>query len=453
MLLEELGRRASWSDDDDSDLEDPDPDFEPNRQGSPHPPSSTDTDPTTITSSTLSSIPAPDWVDLPASGISHGGRGRMRAEEVRAAHDAGISLSPAELPVEVPFDLAPQYVLPVVLAMPNMPSMAHKWTQEGAKVLFNGSVVGGRGRTCYLSPNTIQYRESLVLLKAQIASGKFVKVPEGETPLVIHPWFSVDKPGSSDHWRIVIDCDRTNRCTKAPKLNLPPIHRLLKDLQPEFVWGLKYDVKNGFDHVRRHPEFVKYFAIEVEGECYYSQTILMGESTAPWMFQTWLDSVYKAFVRSWKSEIRVVKKQHIDDMLMLFTSAEDALVFDQAWVKWCHDYGIRLNFKKSIRVPVQKVVHIGFMVDLVKRSATLTKTRQIQVLAVLDSVARCYHTSILTLQKLVGFMNWARGGSPLVLGLLDPWIRSINDEGDVHRVDHTYIPQLRAFFITNLPHE
>ncbi|KAF9199772.1 hypothetical protein BGZ59_003699, partial [Podila verticillata] len=163
---------------------------------------------------------------------------------------------------------------------------------------------------------------------------------------------------------------------KAPKISLPPMPRLMAQVNPKYKYALHYDISNGFDHIPRHPDSQPYFAIQVDGEFYQSSRIMMGETCAPWAFQIWLNDMFNAFIQETGLTFKTVKKQHIDDLLFLFTSTAQARVFREHWETWCRDHGVLLNLKKSMREPSHLVEHIGFHLNLKTRQAMLTTPRQ-----------------------------------------------------------------------------
>ncbi|KAG0038537.1 hypothetical protein BGZ89_008040, partial [Linnemannia elongata] len=91
----------------------------------------------------------------------------------------------------------------------------------------------------------------------------------------------------------------------------------------------------------------------IEGKYYKSTRISMGETCAPWAFQVWLHDMFKSFLRESEFTFEPIKKQHIDDLLFLFTSKAQARVFRDAWHVWAADHGLRLNLRKSTTEPTQ----------------------------------------------------------------------------------------------------
>ncbi|KAF9359280.1 hypothetical protein BGX34_008458, partial [Mortierella sp. NVP85] len=140
--------------------------------------------------------------------------------------------------------------------------------------------------------------------------------------------------------------------------------KVMSTVSNRFQWALHYDISNGYDHLPKHPESRPYFAFELDGRYYQPTTLVMGETCATWAFQVLLHNLFKAFLAESNFTFRVVKKQHIDDLLFLFHSKAQALVFRDQWHAFASRIGLQLSLDKSVTTPTQYVDHIGFMLDL-----------------------------------------------------------------------------------------
>jgi hypothetical protein len=272
----------------------------------------------------------------------------------------------------------------------------------------------------HLHRNDPLYAATKATLLQQVAAGKYEPC---DAPLVSLPWFGVAKPDRTV--RPIIDCRYNNHHMKAKKFSLPPLPKLMQNVPRKFTSALHYDISNGFDHIPRHPDSRPYFCIEIDGRYYQSTRIMMGETCAPWAFQIWLHDMFSSFLKESQFTFPVIKKQHIDDLLFLFPSDSCARVFGAAWEKWCADHGLLLSLHKSTRSPTSIVKHIGFQLDLHKKQATLTRSRQLECLRLLSEV-RDYTGLLYSNEwaRIVGLLGWARCGSPYVLSLLGPGIEA-----------------------------
>jgi hypothetical protein len=373
-----------------------------------------------------------DYIDFspvvaPTDGLPAQGRGTPRSSQYRPVLD---------------------YSLPQVLAPRTATNMQRMWATEGLRAKFHKVPKPRLLRESHFRPDDPLYQPTKETLLAQVAAGKYTEC--SQPPLVCMPWFGVPKPDGTV--RPIHDCRYVNKYMKAPKISLPGMPKLMKGVPSRYKWALHYDISSGFDHIPRHADSQTYFGLQIDGKYYVSTRIAMGETCAPWAFQVWLHDMFKSFLRESALTFVPIKKQHIDDLLFLFTSSAQARAFRDKWHSWAADHGLLLNLRKSTTEPTQVVKHIGFELDLRTKQCRLTKTRQKEVVELLQQF-QSYTGPLPTLvwQKFVGLLGWARCASPYVLGLLSPAIDLINHPR-LH-VASTVVnyTELLSFFVANDP--
>jgi len=326
--------------------------------------------------------------------------------------------------------------------------MQSLWITEGLKAKFHSVPKPRLLRETHFGPDDPLLEPTKATLLAQIAAGKYIECDT--PPEVCMPYFGVPKPDGTI--RPIHDCRYVNKSMKAPKISLPGMPNLMEGVPSRYRWALHYDISSGFDHIPRHPDSYKYFGIRVDGKYYVSTRIAMGETCAPWAFQIWLHDMFKSFLRETELTFVPIKKQHIDDLLFLFTSSAQARAFRDKWHVWAAEHGLRLNLKKSTVEPTQVIKHIGFELDLRSKLCRLTASRHKEVTRLLCKL-RDYHgpLPILVWQRVVGLLNWSRCSHPLILGLLSPAIDLINQPRDHVSSSVLAYDELLSHFAPNTP--
>lgn len=351
--------------------------------------------------------------------------------------------------------LSQKYHPPATFDLPSpsppkhLPNMQHLWMTEGLKNKFISPPKPRILRETHFREGDPLYAATKATIQLHISHGLFV---EYEDPSIVMPWFGVTKP--NHEVRPIIDCRYVNQFQNPPKFSLPPVNKLFQNLPRSYKHALHYDIKNGFYHIPRHPDSYKYFCIQVDGKYYASTRIMMGETCAPWAFQIWLNAMFKSFLQEMQFTFTPVKKQHIDDLLFIFKSTAQARLFHQKWSDWCAAHGLMLNLPKSTISPVSIIKHIGFELDFRKQVFRLTPTRQKQSLRLLWHLKHYKGTlTQLDCQKIVGFLGWARGGSPLIHGLLDNLITAAGSANSVTFARNS-IPfdEVISYFAENTEH-
>lgn len=406
--------------------EDPSPKWQPPRLPTPEPPEQP--------ARGVYDFPWDEYIDFSPESPEHG------SSPARGGGD-----EPTSPPK---FRAVTNYFLPQVLAPRTATNMQSLWITEGLKAKFFTLPKPRLLRESHFRKDDPLFEPTKATLLAQVAAGKYELC---ETPpLVSMPWFGVPKPDGTV--RPIHDCRYVNGFMKAPKISLPGMPKLMRNVPSSYKWALHYDISSGFDHIPRHPDSQTYFGISIDGKYYKSTRISMGETCAPWAFQIWLHDMFKSFLRETAVTFIPIKKQHIDDLLFLFTSKAQARVFRDKWHCWAAEHGLRLNIAKSVTEPTQVIKHIGFELDLRTKQCRLTKTRQAEVVELLLQLAS-YNAALPTQvwQRAVGLLGWARCSSPLVLALLSPAIDLINNPRPHVASQLLNYAELLSYFQTNNP--
>jgi len=326
--------------------------------------------------------------------------------------------------------------------------MQRLWATEGLRAKLHSLPKPKLLRETHFRLDDPLYQRTKDTLLAQVAAGKYKRV--STPPLVSMPWFGVPKPDGTV--RPIHDCRYINKYMTAPKISLPGMPRLMKNVPSRYKFALHYDISSGFDHIPRHPDSQQYFGLQIDGQYYVSTRISMGETCAPWAFQIWLHDMYKSFLRENNLTFLPIKKQHIDDLLFLFTSKAQARVFRDLWHVWCADHGLRLNLKKSTTEPTQIIKHIGFELDLRTKQCRLTSSRQKEVIELLTNLSTYHHPLPRQVwERAVGLLGWARCASPYILGLISPAISLIHNFGHHLASSLLKYDELLSFFRDNEP--
>jgi hypothetical protein len=123
-------------------------------------------------------------------------------------------------------------------------------------------------------------------------------------------------------------------------------------------WFGSWDLRKGYFNIAVHPDFHRYFCFDFEGVRYQFKCLVMGLSLAPWLF-TKVMSVLVQLARSWGIQVSV----YLDDSLTRASSFDRALRDHQAFGNLLQMAGFLLHREKSVDRPVQRIEHLGFVID------------------------------------------------------------------------------------------
>ncbi len=123
-------------------------------------------------------------------------------------------------------------------------------------------------------------------------------------------------------------------------------------------WFGSWDLRKGYFNIAIHPEFHRFFCFDFEGTRYQFKCLVMGLSLAPWFFSK-IMAVLVQLARSWGIQVSV----YLDDSLTRAASFERTLRDHQAFGTLLQMAGFLLHRVKSVQLPVQRIEHLGFIID------------------------------------------------------------------------------------------
>ncbi len=151
------------------------------------------------------------------------------------------------------------------------------------------------------------------------------------------------------------------------KLNkefLPKQHFKMETLQRilplirRFDWFGSWDLRKGYFNIAVHPDFHRFFCFEFGGVRYQFKCLVMGLSLAP-LFFTKLMTVLVNLARSWGIRVSV----YLDDSLTRGPTFDETRRDHEAFGSLLQMAGFLLHRHKSVSVPVQRIEHLGFVID------------------------------------------------------------------------------------------
>jgi hypothetical protein len=145
---------------------------------------------------------------------------------------------------------------------------------------------------------------------------------------------------------------------------LPKRHFKMETLQSisplirRFDWFGSWDLRKGYFNVAVHPDHQRFFCFDFDGQRFQFKCLVMGLSLAP-LFFTKLMLVLVQVARSWGIKVLV----YLDDSLTCGPSLETTLQDHQCFGNLLQLAGFLLHEEKSVQFPVQRIEHLGFVID------------------------------------------------------------------------------------------
>jgi hypothetical protein len=190
---------------------------------------------------------------------------------------------------------------------------------------------------------------------------------------------------------------------------LPKQHFKMETLQKilplirRFDWFGSWDLRKGYFNIAVHPDFHRFFCFEFDGQRYQFKCLVMGLSLAP-LFFTKLMSVLVQVARSWGIRVSV----YLDDSLTRAPSFQEAKSDHECFGNLLQLAGFLLHGEKSVKVPVQRIEHLGFIIDSVSMLLEVPESKELNIRVAVKNLIRD-----IRLRKRISIRRVAR-----VIGLL-----------------------------------
>ncbi len=218
------------------------------------------------------------------------------------------------------------------------------------------------------------------------------------------------QPKGDGGLRPILDLRRLNFSLYKGKFKMLTIKTIMSQVQ-EGDWFVTIDLKDAYFHIQviqRHRRFLRF---AFGGKAYQYKVLPFGLVLVPRTFTKCMDA---ALAPLRLQGIRVLN--YLDDWLILAHSRELVSHHRDIVLGHIHSLGLRMNAKKSVLLPSQRIVFLGVRLDSVQMQARLAPARIPDLTACLAHFKLGHHVSVGTCRRLLGLM--AAASPVLPLGLL-----------------------------------
>ncbi len=190
---------------------------------------------------------------------------------------------------------------------------------------------------------------------------------------------------------------------------LPRKHFKMETLQAilplirRFDWFGSWDLRKGYFNVAVHPDHQRFFCFDFEGQRYMFKCLVMGLSLAPLFFSR-IMSVLVQVARSWGIRVSV----YLDDSLTRGPSFHETLRDHQCFGNLLQLAGFLLHKNKSVQVPVQRIEHLGFILDSRSMMLEVPQAKETKIRLAVKQLIRDFQTrkrvSIRRVARVIGLL-------------------------------------------------
>lgn len=155
--------------------------------------------------------------------------------------------------------------------------------------------------------------------------------------------------------RLCIDLRPLNSRVIKQRYPLPLIEDCLSRLSNKSIFSL-LDLKDGFHHIKIHPEHTKYFAFATLGDQFEYTRLLFGFCEAPAEIQKRIVQILQPLIREDKIIV------YIDDILIPSSPIEDNLFVLKQVMLLLKRYKLQLNYNKCLFLRTT-IEYLGYIIS------------------------------------------------------------------------------------------
>lgn len=221
----------------------------------------------------------------------------------------------------------------------------------------------------------------------------------GQKSVVVSPHFVVAKK-NSDKWRLVHDLRGVNSSTPNVKFKLENFKDVMLIVEKNYFMT-SLDITDAYYSVKIDPHDIPAMGMagvkSLKDQVLLAKTMPFGLNVAPRIFTKIMREI---MTHLRKKGIRCVI--YIDDILIVAKTKELCHQHTKLAAQVLQSLGFLLNWKKSHLDPTQELLFLGLMIDSIRMSIYIPKSKLAQVRSDLSYIKKRPTVQLRTLAKLLG---------------------------------------------------
>ena len=209
-------------------------------------------------------------------------------------------------------------------------------------------------------------------------SNKIIKVSQREENEYVSPIFSVPKP--DDGTRVILNLKRLNQFVEYHHFKMDNIRTVLASVTPGCFMA-SIDLKGAYHSVKIAEDFQKYLKFYWNGQLYQFTCYPNGLARIP-----------RKFTKIMKAPLSCLRSQghfiigYIDDFFLKGNSGPQCVASLVEAARLLERLGFTIHPTKSKLLPETKMVFLGFLIDSVAMTVTLTDDKRTALVALIDAI-------------------------------------------------------------------
>ena len=198
-------------------------------------------------------------------------------------------------------------------------------------------------------------------------------------------------PKEDGGFRMILNLKPLNQFIHYQKFKMDHINDVLHLIEPKMVL-CSLDISNAFNQVFVDPRHHRFLYFEWENKFYEFRCLAQGATCSPGIFVHITTPVMK-FLRSRMVRIMI----YIDDTLIMAKSLSEMSQSLKLTTETMENAGFVLNYSKSQLTPTTKIDFLGFTIDTIKFTVSLTDSKLDNLI---KSITNAMGRKVITIREL-----------------------------------------------------
>ena len=204
--------------------------------------------------------------------------------------------------------------------------------------------------------------------------------------------------------RIILNLSKLNEFVENCHFKMETIRDAIVLMRPGCYFG-SIDFTQAYFSIPIARSDRKYFMFMWNGMLFRFNALPQGLSSAP-----------RTFTKLMKAPFSTLREKgftvlgYIDDSIFIEDESHEINEALETALKLFDGLGLTINVQKSVLKPVQTIEYLGFVLDSVNMSVTLTATKQMKIKKLADKLLKSKHISIQELAEFIGNVVAAEHG-------------------------------------------
>ncbi len=200
--------------------------------------------------------------------------------------------------------------------------------------------------------------ERLALIGAVLKLEAGAQTFDGEE-VHFFPVHLVPKREGVEEFRLIYNLKQFNTMLNTPTFSTDTIKNVMQLIKPGWFM-CKIDIKDGFYHIGLARAEWRWMGFKINETSYMFKAMPMGCQKSPFVFCQMIKVLTRYFRRH-----GIVCVQYVDDFWFAAETFEKLAEIIQFVLKIFNKAGIKVNMKKSILTPVERIIFLGYIISTV----------------------------------------------------------------------------------------